>query len=468
VSSDTQGWKRELTAWDAASLAVGAVIGTAIFLTPADIARELPHAGWILAVWVLGGALTLAGALTYGELGAMFPRAGGQYHYLKEAWGTLPAFLFGWVSFFVIMSGGIAAIGAGFGEYLGIFVPFFSNSHRLATIPLGTRTWSLTGGQFAGAMAIAGLTAANVRGVREGARIQNLFTVAKVAALAVFVGAGLVVAAPSAVRLAAPAPPRALASAGVALIAVIWAYDGWYVPTFSAAEMRDPRRGLPRGLIAGTLAVLVLYTAANLVYLRALPLDRLATSPRAAETAAVALFGPGVARAVSLAILIAMFGCLSANVLACARIYQPMAADGLFFRALARLDPRRGVPTASLVAQGIWSIVLVLSGTFEELFTYVVFIEVVIFASTGAAIFRLRRTRPDAPRPYRAWGYPVVPALFVLVSLAIAVNTLVEKPKESLAGLLLLVIGVPAYLWWRRTARRNNHQSSANAAAIIR
>jgi APA family basic amino acid/polyamine antiporter len=456
VSSAEQGWRRELTAWDAASLSAGAVLGTAIFLTPADIARTLPHAGWILAVWVLGGLLALAGALTYAELGAMYPKAGGQYHYLKEAWGPLPAFLFGWASFFVIMSGGIAAIAAGFGEYFGIFVPYFSNARRLLSVPLGATTWNVTGGQLAGALAIAALTLVNALGVREGARIQNVFTIVKIGALAAFAGAGLVVAAPAAVRLAAPAPARPFASAGIALVAVLWAYDGWYTPTFSAGEMRDPARALPRGLIAGTLAILVLYTAANLVYMRALPLDRLAASPRAAETAAVALFGPAFARAVSLAILVAMFGCLSANVLACARIYQPMAADGLFFHALARLDPRRGVPTASLVAQGIWSIVLVLSGTFEELFTYVVFIEVVIFAATGAAIFRLRRTRPDVPRPYRAPGYPVVPALFVLASLAIAANTILEKPKEALAGLALLVVGLPAYLWWRSRGLRSS------------
>jgi APA family basic amino acid/polyamine antiporter len=455
VSSET-GWKKELTAWDAASLSVGAVLGTAIFLTPADIARAIPHPGLIVGVWAAGGLLTLAGALTFGELGSMFPRAGGQYHYLKEAYGALPAFLFGWASFFVIMSGGIAAIAAGFGEYLGLFVPFFSNEHRLFSAGVGRSAWTVTGGQLGGALAIAALTAVNALGVREGARVQNLFTIAKAGSLAVFVGLGLIVAAPVSPQWFSALPARPLASMGVALIAVLWAYDGWYAPTFSAGEMRDPARALPRGLVVGTMAILLLYATANVVYLRALPLDRLAASPRAAESAAVALFGPGIARAVAMAILVAMFGCLSANVLACARIYQPMAADGLFFAALARIQPRTGAPLASLAAQGIWSIVLVLSGTFEQLFTYVVFIEVVLFAATGAAIFRLRRVRPDAPRPYRAWGYPIVPALFVAASAAIAVNTLVEKPKESLAGLGLLAAGLPAYVWWRRRARTSS------------
>ena len=452
MNPESYGWKRELTAWDAASLSAGAVLGTAIFLTPADIARSLPHAGLILGVWLAGGVLTLAGALTFGELGAMFPRAGGQYHYLKEAYGSLPGFLFGWASFFVIMSGGIAAIAAGFGEYAGIFMPFFSSDHALVSVAAAGRTWSVTGGQLAGALAIAALTAVNALGVRQGARLQNVFTAAKVAALGIFIVAGFLAAAPASPRILGPLPARPLASAGVALVAVLGAYDGWYAPAFSAGERKDPARALPRGLVAGTVAILVLYVAANAVYLRALPVERLAASPRAAEAAASALFGVGVSRAIAVAILVAMLGCLAANVLACARIYQPMAADGLFFRSLARIDPESGAPRASLAAQGIWSIVLVLSGTFEQLFTYVVFIEVVLFAATGAAIFRLRRTRPDAPRPYRAWGYPVVPALFVIASLAIAVNTLVEKPRESLAGLLLLVIGVPAYAGWRRKA----------------
>jgi APA family basic amino acid/polyamine antiporter len=448
------GLRRALGAWDAASLTVGAVLGTAIFLTPADIAKALPHAGLILAVWIAGGLLTLAGALTYAELGAMFPRAGGQYHYLKEAYGKLPAFLFGWASFFVIMSGGIAAIAAGFGEYLGLFVPFFSNGHRIFSVRIGSAAWTVSGGQLGAALGIAALTAVNALGVREGARVQNVLTSLKVGSLAVFVVLGVFVAAPASPRLFAPLAGAPIAAPfGVALIAVLWAYDGWYAATFSAGEMRDPGRTLPRGLLAGTLAVVLVYATANFVYLRALPLDRLAASPRVGEAAAVALFGPGVARLVSLAILVAMFGCLSANILACSRIYQPMAEDGLFFSALAKIDPKHAVPLASLVAQGIWALVLVLSGTFEQLFTYVIFIEVVIFAATGVAIFVLRRARPDAPRPYRAWGYPVVPAFFVAASAAVAVNTLVEKPVEAVAGLGLLVLGLPAYGIWRRRAK---------------
>jgi APA family basic amino acid/polyamine antiporter len=447
--------KRELGVWDTASLTVGSVLGTAIFLTPADIAKALPHAGLILAVWVAGGLLTLAGALTYAELGAMFPRAGGQYHYLKEAYGKLPAFLFGWASFFVIMSGGIAAVGAGFGQYLGLFVPFLSNEHRLFSVPIGSQAWTVNGGQLGAALAIAALTAVNGLGVRQGATIQNLLTLLKVGSLAVFVVLGVFVAVPTSPRLFAPLPAGPVAAPfGVALIAVLWAYDAWYNSTFSAGEMRDPGRTLPRGLLAGTLAVAIVYLTVNFVYLRALPLPKLAASPQVGEAAAVALFGPGVARLVSLAILVSMFGCLSANILACSRIYQPMAEDGLFFAALAKIERKHAVPLASLVAQGIWAVVLVLTGSFEQLFTYVIFIEVVFFAATGAAIFVLRRTHAEAPRPYRAWGYPIVPAFFVAASAAVAVNTLVEKPRESVAGLSLFVLGLPAYALWRRKSRR--------------
>jgi basic amino acid/polyamine antiporter, APA family len=447
--------KRELGVWDTASLTLGSVLGTAIFLTPADIAKSLPHAGLILAVWIVGGFLTLAGALTYAELGAMFPRAGGQYHYLKEAYGRLPGFLFGWVSFFVIMSGGVAAIGAGFGGYLGLFVPFLSNQHLLFSLPIGSQAWTVSGGQLGAALAIATLTAVNALGVREGATVQNLFTILKVGSLALFVVLGCLIAAPASPRLLAPLPAEPVAAPfGVALIAVLWAYDGWYNATFSAGEMRDPGRTLPRGLLAGTLAVALVYVTVNFVYMRALPLERLAASPQVGEAAAVALLGPSVSRLVSLAILVTMFGALSANILACSRIYQPMAEDGLFFAALARIEPKRAVPLASLVAQGIWAVVLVLSGTFEQLFTYVVFIELVIFTATGAAIFILRRTRPEAPRPYRAWGYPLVPAFFVAASAAVAVNTLIEKPRESIAGLGLFVLGLPAYALWRRRSSR--------------
>jgi APA family basic amino acid/polyamine antiporter len=445
---------RALGAWDGASITIGAVLGTAIFLTPSDIARSLPHAGLVLAVWIAGGLLTLAGALTYAEMGALFPRAGGMYHFLKEAYGPLWGFLYGWASFLVIMSGGIAALAAGFGEYLGGFLPFFSTRHALFSLPIGSWTWTVSGGQLAGLLAIALLTAVNFAGVREGAWVQNLVTIVKVGALAALAGIGLFAAAPAAPEFAAKLPAGFLAGIGVAMIAVLWAYDGWYCFALSAGEVRDPGRNVPRGLILGTAALIVIYGVTNLVYLRALTIPVMAHTDRVGEAAAGALFGPAAAHLASAAILVSIFGCLSANILTCSRIYQPMAADGLFFPALARIHPSTRVPGASLVAQGVWSSVLVLTGTFEQLYTYVVFIEVLFYAATGAALYVLRRKLPQMPRPYKTWGYPWVPALFIAASGVLMVNTLVERPVQSTAGLGLLALGLPAYAVWRRRARR--------------
>jgi APA family basic amino acid/polyamine antiporter len=453
--SDAQGGQtglvRGLGALDGALITIGSVLGTGIFLTGSDIARALPHAGLILLVWGLGGALTLAGALAYAELGAMFPRAGGMYQFLREAYGPLPAFLFGWVSFLVIMSGGIATIAVGFGEYLGAFIPFFSTRNVLLTVPLGSAAWTLSGGQLAAALAIVLLTAVNCLGLREGAGVQNAVTVLKVGAMAALVGLGLLAPAPAAPDWFAARPAVSLlAAVGVAMIGALWTYDGWYNLSFSAGEMRDPGRTLPRGLIAGTLVVMAVYLLVNLVYLRALPLSTMAQTPRVAEAAAGVLFGASGARLIALAVLVSSFGCLSANILCCSRIYLPMAQDGVFFRAVGRVHPRYRVPVASLVAQGVWSVALTFSGTYEQLYTYVIFCGVLFHVLTGAAVFVLRRSRPDAPRPYRVWGYPVVPALFILGSALLVVNTLRERPLESGIGLGFLLAGLPAYIWFRR------------------
>lgn len=446
---------RALGAWDGALITVGSVVGTGIFLTTSDMARALPHPGLILACWVAGGVLTLFGALTFGELGAMFPRAGGQYHFLREAFGPLWGFLFGWASLLVIMTGGIATLAVGFGEYLGFFAPFFSTSHVLFRIGLGSLTWSVNGGQVAAALAIAVLTLVNVLGLREGTVLQNAVTVIKIGALVALGLFGLLAPLPAATA-AAPAtaiPPATLAAFGVAMISVLWSYDGWYGLTYLAGEMKRPARDLPWGLVAGTAAVMALYVMANLVYVRALPVEALASSGRVAEAAAAVLFGPWGARIVSAAVLVSTFGCLSATILYAARVYLPMAQDGLFFRGLAHIHPRYRTPVVCLLVQGGWSIAQAFSGTYAQLYTYVVFVVFVFHALTGLALFSLRRSRPDAERPYRAWGHPVVPGLFVLASIALVSNTLWEKPVESLGGLALVASGLPVYWWWRRRAR---------------
>jgi len=446
---------RSLGAVDGALITIGASVGSGIFLTTGDIARLCPQPSLILGLWAAGGLFALAGALAYAELGAMFPRAGGQYQFLKEAYGPLWGFLFGWTSFLVIMTGGVAAIAVGFGEYLGAFVPSLGSGVELLSLKLPGVRWTVTGPQLTAAVSVLALTAVNWLGVREGALVQNIATGLKFGALVVLVGIGLAAPAPVAPAWGAPLPPGSFVAAlGLGLVAVLWTYDGWYVLTFSAGEMRRPERTLPRGLVLGVAAVAVLYLAINWVYLRTLDVPTLARTSRVGEGAAAALLGPGAARAVTLVILLSMFGCLAANVLCCARIYLPMAEDGLFFRRLARIHPRHRTPSSSLLAQGVLAAAIALSGTYAELYTTVVFAGVLFHAATAAAVFVLRRTCPEAERPFRAWGYPWTTGAFVVVCLVVASVTLVQAPVRSVLGLGLIAAGLPAYAFWSRTRDR--------------
>ena len=445
--------ERRLGAWDGALLTVGSVVGTGIFLTTGEMAKALPHAGLILLVWLLGGLLTLAGALTYAELGVLFPRAGGIYHFLKEAFGTFVGFLYGWTSFTVIMSGGIAAIAVGFGEYFGAFVPAFAPARLLVEIPFGRLSWKIAGPQAAAALAILLLTALNHAGLRQGAAVQNVFTVAKGGALLAL--SLLALGGVGTVWQAATAPidfslRSLIAGLGIAMVAALWTYDGWYALTLSAGEVRNPSRDLPRGLVGGTAAVVGLYLLVNLTYLRALPVDKLAGTTRVAEAAAVTLLGPAGGRLVTGTIAVSMLGCLAATILYASRLYVPMAEDGVFFEAAGRVDPVRRTPTGALWMQGAWSAFLALTGGYRSLYTWATFAVVLFNVTGGIALFVLRRTRPHADRPYRVWGYPVVPALFLLACLALTVATLVQSPVESGLGLAVVASGVPAWLWWRR------------------
>jgi APA family basic amino acid/polyamine antiporter len=450
--------------WDATLITIGSVLGTGVFITTGDIARSLPHAGMILLVWIVGGLLTLTGALTYAELGGMFPRAGGQYHYLREAYGPFWGFLFGWAAFLVIMSGGIATLAVGFGEYLGAYIPYFSTSHVLFAIHLDKIVWTVNGGQVAGAAAICFLTAVNYIGLREGTGLQNLVTIAKIGSILGLVGFGFLVpvAADAGRAIIAPLPSGNLWTAfGVGMIAAFWSYDGWYAVSNMAGEMKKPSRDLPVGIIAGVIAVTLLYFLMNLVYVRALSVSEMAATSRIGETAAIVLFGPLGGRVITAAVLVSTFGCISSTILYAARIYFPMARDGSFFPSLARIHPRYLTPAACLVAQGIWSTVLTFSGSYEQLYTYVVFAVVIFHAATGAAVFVLRRKRPHADRPYRTWGYPLVPAIFVLSSALLVVNTLRERPFESLIGTIIIAAGVPGYLFWRRRSSQRKHLTKA-------
>jgi len=445
--------ERRLGALDGALLTIGSVIGTGIFLTGGDVARAVGSPALVLLVWAGGGLLTLAGALTYAELGVLFPRAGGLYTYLKEAYGPLWGFFYGWASLLVIMSGGIAAIAVGFGEYFGSFVPYFGSGHVAFSVPLGAWRWAPSGAQLAGALAILVLTAINHVGAGPGVATQNALTTLKVGAMAAFIALGLFSTAPAATVPVAPHAGPLLGSLGLAMVAALWTYDGWYGLTFSAGELRNPARALPIGLIAGTLAVTALYVAMNAAYLRALPAGALAEGTRTAEDAARALFGAGGARTMSLAVAVASLGCLASTILYSSRIYPPMAEDGVFFRGVAAIHPRFHTPVRSLWVQSAWAAILALSGSYAQLFTWVTFAVVLFHVACGLAVFVLRLRRPEMARPYRVWGFPIVPAVFVAGMGWLVVSALAERPRESVLGLGCIALGWPAYAWWKRGGR---------------
>jgi len=434
-------------------LVIGGIIGSGIFLTTGLMAASLPSPTLILTAWALGGLFALAGALSYAELAAMFPRAGGVYVYLREAFGSLPAFLYGWAMLLVALSGGVAAVAVGFADYLSYFFPSLSPAHVLVTVPIGSVTWTLTAAKLVAVLSIVALGGINYLGVRSGAGTNAVLTVAKITGLLlipIFAIAAPRVS-PDWTPIVPPDVPEPLVAFGVAMIAVLWANDGFYFLTYSAGEVRDPTRNLPRALTFGLLTVIAIYLTVNLAYLVALPMSELAKTSRVAERAATALVGASGATLVALTVVFSTFGCNAAAILASSRLLYAMAADGLFFSAAAKVHPRYHSPHVAILGITIWSSLLALSGTYEQLFTYVVFTSVLFSLFGGLALFRLRLVRPEAPRPYRVWGYPILPGLFVLGSVFVIANTLVKRPVESLAGLGLLVIGLPVYFYWKKT-----------------
>jgi APA family basic amino acid/polyamine antiporter len=436
-------------------LVVGGIVGSGIFLTTGIMATAVPSPVLLLVAWVAGGLFALAGALTYAEMGAMYPRAGGVFVYLKEAFGALPAFLYGWSMLLVVLSGGVAAVAVGFADYLSYFAPSLSHANILLTVPIGSFTWTLSAGQLVAVASIAILGAINYAGVRSGSGTNAVLTTAKMAGL-VLLPIFAIVAAKAAPAWT-PIVPASVASPfvafGVAMIAVLWANDGFYFLTYAAGEVRDPTRNVPRALTFGLLIVMAIYLSVNLAYLYALPMTELAGQSRVAEAAARALVGPAGATLIALTVVVSTFGCNAAAILAGSRLLYAMASDGLFFRAAAAVHPSHRTPHIAIAAISIWSSLLALSGSYEQLFTYVVFTSVLFSLCGGLALFQLRRARPDVARPYRVWGYPIVPALFVIGSVFVVYNTLNEKPVESIAGLGLLALGLPAYLYWSRQPR---------------
>jgi APA family basic amino acid/polyamine antiporter len=433
-------------------LVIGGVIGSGIFLTTGSMADALPSASLLILAWVVGSLMALFGALTYAEMTTMFPQAGGVYVFLREAFGPFVGFLYGWATALVVLAGGIAAVAVGFADYFSYFVPALSSSHTVADVPLGFTTIHIVRSQLVAVAAIAFLSWLNYIGVRSGSRTNAVLTIAKIT--------GLVLLPIFAIGFAqttpawAPVVPAGVASPwsafGVALIAVLWAVEGYYFITFAAGEVRDPARNLPRALALGIFAVMTIYVIVNLAYLYALPMDHLRGTTRVAEAAATAMVGPAGASLIALTVLTSTLGADAAVILFSSRLLYAMAKDGVMFPAAARVHPKYQTPHVSIVALGIWSSVLALSGTYQDLFTYVVFVSVLFSLLGGVAFFRLRSTQPDTPRPYRVWGYPVVPVLFMLGALFMVINTLTARPVQAMWGLGLLALGVPAYLYWIR------------------
>jgi APA family basic amino acid/polyamine antiporter len=424
------------------AIVVGTIIGSGIFLVPHNVAQRVGTVQSLLLVWIVGGVLSLAGALSLAELGTATPEAGGVYIYLRQAYGKLFGFVYGWAMLAVVETGSIATLAVAFSIYSASFLPLTPLEQKL--ISLGV---------------IALLTLVNIAGVRQGARVQTVFMFAKLSGLAIIVGYALWArtVAPVVSSLPLPTPHTSASSFGVALVGALWAYQGWHMLSYAAGEVKDPSRVLPRSYFLGTLLVVIVYLSANLAYLRVLPLAALAEHQRVAAKAMEVLAGPRGAAFVSALILCSIFGALNGNVLGGARVVYAMARDGLFFSSVGRVHPRFATPAVALVIQGAWAMVLAASGTYEQLYTYVIFTAWIFYGAATLGLILLRRKLPSLERPYRVWGYPIVPLAFALAALAIVANTLATKPKESFIGLGLVLIGVPIYYAWKlrsgRTAR---------------
>lgn len=449
---------RQLSLFDSVMIMVGIVLGAGIFITTGIMAKTIPSASLIMFAWLVGGLFTLAGALTYAELGASMPDAGGQYVYIKKAYGALPGFLCGWILFLVYFSGGIAALAVAFAEYFGFFFPGLSLQKVIFHTDIklfGTViNLSLSAGKLVAVSAILLPTIINYIGTGFGKIVQNIFSVIKISTLIVIIVLGFTIGKGSDIDFSIN--PSALSFGtiitgfGVALMAVFWTFDGWNNINVVAGEIKNPGKNIPRTLIFGTLIITLLYLLINYIYLYALPIDELSGTVRVAEKATSILFGGTTAAIISAAVIISTFGSINGSIITGPRIVYAMARDGLFFKTAGKVHHRFKTPSVSIAYQGIWAIILVFSGTFEQLLTYIMFVSVIFWVFAATSVFTLRKKFPDLPRPYKTWGYPYVPILFILASCLIIINTLIEKPMESIAGLLCTLIGVPFYYYWKR------------------
>jgi len=462
--------------FDGISMVAGAMIGSGIFIVSADIARSVGSPGWLMVVWLITGLITIIGALSYGELAAMMPSVGGQYVYLRESYHPLIGFLFGWTTFLVIQCGSIAAVAVGFAKFSGVIFPWISESNILFNIG----ALNITTTQFVAIAMIVFLTWLNTRGIVTGKIVLNIFSSTKVIALLGFIVVGLLVTKgitsfdvnkevfwqASKIGEGNQIIPIAgfalIAAIGTALVGSLFSADAWYNITYISGEVINPKRNVPLSLLFGTLLVSALYLIANLVYIRILPLHgspdgvdavargiQYATDDRVATSVMSVIVGEYAAIIMAVFIMISTFGCNHIMILAGPRVYYAMAKDGLFFRRVGSLN-NKGVPAFALIVQGVWSVLLCLSGTYGNLLDYVIFAVLLFFTLTILAIFILRKKRPEISRPYKAFGYPVIPALYILTTFAIMVILLIYKPNYTFPGLAIVLLGIPVFYLWRK------------------
>jgi basic amino acid/polyamine antiporter, APA family len=444
---------RRLTLFDSIMLVISGTVGPSIFIVPADVLRGIGSPQWALLLWVAVGLITLIAGLACAELGAMFPEAGGQYVFMREAYGGFTAFLYGWVLFTAGNSTAIASMGIAVALFLGQAVPALAADHVLCTIPFFGLPYHLEQGSATALASIVIITAINIRSVKLAAWLQNLTALAYLVMVLAFGFLGFALGHGSWSHFRSdPAVPVASLSAaglGIAIIPLFYSYDGWEFLSWVGGEIKDPRRNLPLALIFGILLVIGTYLLANAVFLYALPAANIAASAAPAAAAMGALFSANVGRWVALFIALISFGGMSVTVLGGARIYYSMAKDGAFFSAMTRLHPRWSTPVTSLLAQCVWVCVLVLSARYDQLYTCFIFMMTLTYGMTVGAVIILRRTQPDRPRPYRCFGYPWLPVIYLLFAFYFVVSTLVTKPQESMEGLALACLGVPLYIYWR-------------------
>ncbi|HTR81149.1 MAG TPA: amino acid permease [Bacteroidota bacterium] len=494
AAEERQEFRRALNLLDSTTIVVGSMIGSGIFIVSADIARTIGSPGWLLVVWFLTGIITLIAALSYGELAAMMPQAGGQYVYLRESYGSLTGFLYGWTLFLVIQSGTIAAVSIAFARFTGVFIPWFSASQWIFkigtfgpyTMPFGSMGPYNVGLHTQNLLAIASiviLTWVNTKGIKEGKIIQNIFTFTKTAALLGLIVLGFILGR-NAQAISAnfsdmwnatisefrndtltvhPLLGVALYSTlGAAMVGSLFSADAWNNITFTAGEVINPKRNIPLSLALGTGTVTILYFLANIVYLNVLPLHgtpnaatvvergiQFAASDRVATAATEVIFGSGGAFIMAAFIMVSTFGCNNGLILSGARVYFAMAKDNLFFKSVGNLN-EHSVPSRGLLTQGVWASILCLSGTYSDLLDYVVFAVLIFYVLTISGIFILRRKRPDADRPYKAFGYPVVPSLYIVIASLICVDLLFVRPNFTWPGLVIVLLGIPVYFLWHR------------------